>query len=131
MNDLTDYCNRNIVGKLAVTNLTENSDDRLKFNETEIINGIEVINQLTPKLYNKSQVLNIEEDTFKEAGLIAQDLQRTDLSFCVSGGDYIDFMGNNIERPYDVNYTSVLAYLIAAVKEQKSMIEELSKLIEK
>ena len=42
----------------------------------------------------------------------------TDLSFCVTGGDTIDEMtGDTIQKPYQVNYNDILAYLIAAVKE--------------
>ena len=126
-NTLTDYCDRNIVGTFNANIVTASSDDRLKFNEEEITNGLQVINQLTPKIYDKSKTLNVEEDTHKEAGLIAQEVLQTDLSFCVTGGDYTDFMGNEIERPYTVNYNDIIAYLISSVKELKMKVEELSK----
>ena len=122
---LTDYCDRCIVGKLIANNLGETSDDRLKFNETPIINASQIIKQLNPVVYDKSKVLNVEEDTFKEAGLIAQEVLNTDISFCVTGGDYTDFFGNKIEHPYDVNYNSILAYLISGFQEQQKLIEEL------
>ena len=91
-NTLTDCCDRCIVGKLIANNLGETSDDRLKFNETPIINASQIIKQLNPVVYDKSKVLNVEEDTFKEAGLIAQEVLKTDISFCVFGGDYTDFL---------------------------------------
>ena len=73
---------------------------------------------MTPKVYDKSKELNVNEDTFREAGVIAQEVLNTDLSFCVTGGDTIDEMtGDTIQKPYQVNYNDILAYLIAAVKE--------------
>ena len=126
-NALTDYCDRNIVGTFNATIVTASSDDRLKFNEEEITNSLEVINQLNPKIYDKSKTLNVEEDTHKEAGLIAQEVLQTDLAFCVTGGDYTDFMGNEIKRPYTVNYNDIIAYLISSVKELKMKVEELQK----
>ena len=114
---LRDYCDRQIIGKFDAISISEASDDRLKFNEKVILNGLEVINQLTPKVYDKSKILNVDEDTFREAGLIAQEVLQTDLSFCVSGGDTTDEFGNFMEEAYKVNYNDVLAYLITAVKE--------------
>tara|TARA_B110001450_G_C17650236_1_gene492963 strand:+ start:682 stop:1137 length:456 start_codon:yes stop_codon:yes gene_type:complete len=120
---LRDYCDREIIGTLGATCVNASSDDRLKFNEVEITNALEVINQLTPKVYDKSKELNVNEDTFREAGVIAQEVLNTDLSFCVTGGDTIDVMTNaNIERPYQVNYNDILAYLIASVKELNNIV---------
>ena len=122
-NTLTDCCNRIIIGSFNANIITASSDDRLKFNEKNITNGLEVINQLNAKIYDKSKTLNVEEDTHKETGLIAQEVLQTDLSFCVTGGDYTDFMGNQIEEPYKVNYNDVIGYLISAVKELKIKVE--------
>ncbi len=120
---LRDYCDREIIGKLGATCLNASSDDRLKFNEKKITNGLDVINQLTPKIYDKSKELNVNEETFKEAGVIAQEVLNTDLSFCVTGGDTIDIMTNtNIEKPYHVNYNDIIAYLIASVKELNNIV---------
>jgi hypothetical protein len=75
------------------------SDDRLKHNEIVITNGLEIIEQLTPKFYQKTQVLldasyNGDLSGYAwnyEAGLIAQEvLQISDLSFVVGGGDYYE-----------------------------------------
>ena len=126
-NTLRDYCDRSVIGNFNATVVTASSDDRLKFNEEEITNGLQVINQLNPKIYDKSKTLNVEEDTHKEAGLIAQEVLQTDLAFCVKGGDYTDFMGNRIEEPYTVNYNDVIADLISSVKELKMKVDELQK----
>ena len=122
-NIVRDYCNKSIIGTFNATIITASSDDRLKFNENNITNGLEVINQLNPKIYDKSKILNVEKETHKEAGLIAQEVLQTDLSFCVIGGDYTDFIGNKIEEAYKVNYNDVLAYLISGVKELKIKVE--------
>ena len=119
---LRDYCDRQIIGKFDAISISEASDDRLKFNEKVILNGLEVINQLTPKVYDKSKILNVEEDTFREAGLIAQEVLQTDLSFSVSGGDTTDEFGIFMEEAYKVNYNDVLAYLITAVKELEARL---------
>jgi ASC-1-like (ASCH) protein len=88
---------------MAVTTLnvtgtsTGTSDDRLKHNEVAIVNGLEIIDRLNPKFYQKTQ--NMLDASYNgdlsgqawtyEAGLIAQEvLQIPDLSFAVCGGDY-------------------------------------------
>jgi hypothetical protein len=88
---------------IAVTTLnvtgtfTNTSDDRLKHNEVTIVNGLDVIDQLTPKFYQKTQDMldahyygDLSGHNWSyETGLIAQELlQISDLSFVVSGGDY-------------------------------------------
>ena len=119
------YCDKEVVGKFSANSILATSDDRLKFNEKDIENGLDVISQLQPKIYDKSKTLNVEENTHKEAGLIAQEVLQTDLSFCVSGGDYKDGLNENVEMAYQVNYNDVIAYLIASVKELKLKIESL------
>jgi hypothetical protein len=78
---------------------TNTSDDRLKHNEVTIVNGLDVIDRLTPKFYQKTQIMldasynsDLSENTWSyETGLIAQELlQISDLSFVVSGGDYYE-----------------------------------------
>ena len=87
---------------VATTTLTVNganvtSDDRVKHNEVVINNGLDIIDQLCPKFYQKT--LDMLDASYNgdlsgqawsyEAGLIAQEvLQVPDLSFAVSGGDY-------------------------------------------
>jgi hypothetical protein len=93
---------------IAVTTLnvtgtfTNTSDDRLKHNEVTITNGLDVIDKLNPKFYQKTQIMldasyNGDLGVLGslawnyEAGLIAQELlQINDLSFAVSGGDYYE-----------------------------------------
>jgi hypothetical protein len=88
--------------QITTTNLNVNgtsytSDDRLKHNEVTIANGLDVIDKLNPKFYQKTLTMldasyngDLSAHSWSyEAGLIAQDLlQINDLSFVVSGGDY-------------------------------------------
>ena len=102
------------------------SDDRLKHNEAIIINGLDIIDKLTPKFYQKTFEMldadyngDLSANTWNyEAGLIAQEvLKIPDLSFCVSGGDYYDENNNLIKEPYSVNYNNIFMYGLAATKE--------------
>jgi hypothetical protein len=88
------------------------SDDRLKHNEIVITNGLEIIEQLTPKFYQKTQVLldasyNGDLSGYAwnyEAGLIAQEvLQISDLSFVVGGGDYYEEKYNLITQTQELS----------------------------
>jgi hypothetical protein len=93
---------------------TNSSDDRLKHNEVVIANGLDVIDRLTPKFYQKTQVLldtsyngDLSSQAWTyEAGLIAQELlQIPDLSFAVSGGDYYQESYNyyDMSANYDIS----------------------------
>uniref|UniRef100_A0A6C0KPJ1 Peptidase S74 domain-containing protein n=1 Tax=viral metagenome TaxID=1070528 RepID=A0A6C0KPJ1_9ZZZZ len=84
---------------LNVNGTSYDSDDRLKHNEVIITNGLEIIDRLTPKFYQKT--LTMLDASYNgdlsghnwsyETGLIAQELlQIPDLSFAVSGGDYYE-----------------------------------------
>ena len=75
------YINKNtsVTGNITATgNITPGSDDRIKWNETPITNALETIRKLKPQTYDKS--MSIPEDgqqpadTFREAGLIAQEV---------------------------------------------------------
>lgn len=125
MNTLTDCCNRTIIGELSANSVVASSDDRLKFNEVVISNGLEVIKGLVPKVYDKSTELNVNVNTSREAGLIAQELLNTEIGYCVTGGDETGHQGMVVEKPYKVNYNVILSYLVSAVKEQQVMIEQL------
>jgi hypothetical protein len=113
------------------------SDDRVKHNEVIIANGLDIIDRLTPKFYQKTiDVLDasyngdLSGHTWNyETGLIAQELlQISDLSYVVSGGDYYDSSNNLIKQTYGVNYNSVFVYGLAAIKElhQKVKAQETS-----
>ena len=111
--------------------ITPSSDNRLKHNEINITNGLNIINQLQPQFYQKTNKLldaNYNGDLsgydwYYEAGLIAQDLLNSDISYVVIGGDYYDKSNNLVENAYSVNYNSVFIYVLAAVKELDIIIK--------
>ncbi len=93
------------------------SDDRLKHNEKKITNGLEIIRQLEPQIYQKTRNFKhpdfsgiLNEPYILEAGLIAQEIEQiTDLSFSVNIG--------NETIPYSLNYNNIFVYGLAALKE--------------
>ena len=118
--------------KINGSTYTGTSDDRVKHNEVIINNGLDVIDQLTPKFYQKT--LTMLDASYNgdlsgyawnyESGLIAQELlQISDLSFVVSGGDYYDSTNNLIKQTYGVNYNSVFVYGLAAIKELHTKVK--------
>ena len=123
-NDISINTNINLDGSLNMPNgtasigtLVTSSDDRLKHNEKDIINGLEIIRQLKPQLYQKTK--NFKEENYigplnepyiLEAGLIAQEVKNiNDLSFSVING--------NNYAPYLLNYNNIFVYSLAALKE--------------
>jgi hypothetical protein len=111
-NGVWTFLNLNAI-TLRANGVIVNSDDRLKHNEIIIANGLDVIDQLVPKFYQKTQVMldasyNGDLTNYAwnyEAGFIAQELlQISDLSFTVGGGDtykqiinYYEISNNNYE----------------------------------
>jgi hypothetical protein len=93
------------------------SDDRLKHNEKNIINALEIIRKLEPQIYQKTKNFKsidfsgiVNEPYIIEAGLIAQDVEKiNDLSFCITIG--------NETNPYSLNYNNIFIYSLAALKE--------------
>ena len=111
-----DFSNIAVTTLTVTGSFTNTSDDRLKHNEVVIANGLEIIDKLNPKFYQKTQVmldtsyngdLSGQAWTY-EAGLIAQELlQIPDLSFAVSGGDYYQesyILKNQSNDLSNVNY---------------------------
>lgn len=102
------------------------SDDRLKHNEVEIVNGLDIIRQMKPKVYDRSWVMNDANNpnNFKEVGLIAQEiLAINDISFAVKGGSFTDASGVFTECPYFLNYNDLFSYNIAATKELDTIVQ--------
>lgn len=134
---VTDTC-INILGSLHISKdiiidgsgfiedgLFNTSDDRLKHNEQDINNGLEVIRQLNPQIYDKTKNFKrfdfngiLNEEHKKEAGLIAQEVNMIeDLQFTV-------VKGNN-HTPYYLNYNNIFVYTLAAVKDLDKNLNKL------
>ena len=104
------------------------SDDRIKFNETNITNGLEVIRQLSPEKYTKrfpDQSVGIEE-----AGFIAQEvLNVPELAFAVKHPEKEYTPGDPNTRYYFVNYESIFTYAVAGLKELDTIVQQQAQLI--
>ena len=118
------------------------SDDRLKHNEEEITNGLNILINLKPVKYFRTKIAYKEDNNFEidesgnyvkdngeivdgyiEAGLIAQELFGTELEYLVSEFDGIKDVSGNLsgEKLYTVGYTNLHAYQISAIKELNSI----------
>ena len=97
------------------------SDDRIKHNEIDISNAINIVRLLTPQKYQKTYTIkdenydgSLNEPYILEAGLIAQDIQKIpDLSFCV-------YRHSDI---YSLDYNSIFVYGIQAIKDLDNIIK--------
>ncbi len=121
------------------TQYTTYSDDRLKHNESNITNGLEVIRLLHPQKYQKTKIMLDENyngdlndyEWFWEAGFIAQDiLTINDISYSVTHGDYYDAENNLIKAPYGLNYNNIFTYTTSAVKELDTIVQQQRDLID-
>ena len=99
------------------------SDDRLKWDETPITNGLSIINQLQPQVYWKGKQLNVEpteEERRRESGFIAQEVaQIPELAHTVSQSIDEERSGDT----YYLDYTQLMAFQVAAIKELHATIQ--------
>ena len=114
-------------GKIKTNQAVDtSSDDRLKHNEKNINNGLNIVRQLNPQFYQKTQTFKthdymgpVNDPYILEAGLIGQEVANiNDISFAVS-------IGNDV-KPYSVAYNNIFTYNIAATKELDAIVTELS-----
>ena len=119
----------------GTSNWNNASDDRIKYNE-EDIQGLNVVRQLNPKKYDKivefgEEFIDNSYNTWmppsdisfnenpskyksiKEAGIIAQDLLNTDLSFVVTNEESQE----SAFSVMTVDYNSIFVYAVQAIKE--------------
>ena len=105
------------VKEVRTTGVVLTSDDRYKHNERNINNGLEIIRQLQPQIYDKTSTFKhenyrgvVNEPYVVEAGLIAQEVFAiNDLSYVVTEG--------NTTKPYYLNYDNIFVYGLAGIKE--------------
>ena len=141
-------------GTLKHTGISNVSDDRLKHNEVNITNALNILKQLNPQKYFKTSTPYEADNNFTvdssgnyidesgnivkgkmEAGLIAQEVMGTDLAWIVGGGGIVektDLSGNIVEvdEMYYVNYDSLHAYTIKAIQELETENSSLKSKVE-
>ena len=112
--------NVNVIGSLSNV-----SDDRLKFNEKKIKNGLTTINKLSPELYDRSNKININENLKRNSGYIAQEVYDVpELRHLVKRG------GNHSDPSlWGIDYTQLLPYHTKAIQELSQKSEEILKKI--
>ena len=101
------------------------SDDRLKWEEEDITNGLEIVDKLKPQVYWKGKKLNVEpskEERVRESGFIAQDVEQIpELAHTVSIAEATD----QTEETYALNYTQLIAYNVSAIQELHKLVKTL------
>ena len=104
------------------------SDDRIKFNETNITNGLEVIRKLSPERYTKR--LPNQTTGTEEAGFIAQEvLTIPELMFAVTHPDKEIIEGDPNTRYYTLSYDSIFTYAVAGLKELDTIVQKQAQMI--
>lgn len=98
------------------------SDDRLKFNERDIPNGLSVINRLNPQVYEFAVGGLDCVDRQTEAGFIAQDVETIpEISYAArpprgNGEDY-----------YHLHYQTLFTYAVKAIQELTALNTDLQR----
>ena len=107
-----------IHGKVAALGYENFSDSRIKFDKKNIENGLNILKNLTPKLYNKLDDFDNSLNLRKEIGFIAQEvLMIDDISFVVKVREN--------DGLYTLDYGSIFAINVAATKELDSLVRNL------
>ena len=110
---------------LTVNGTTVSSDKRLKFNEKQLTNALDVINRLEPCEYQQSQeiVERLTPDTPQshQCGFIAQQVQQIEeLRHAVVGGEIGD---DGQESIRSLNYNAVFTYAVKAIQELSQLVK--------
>ena len=133
------------------------SDDRLKFDEVFIRDGLDTINKLRPQTYNKWSTLDYEQNrnaiSKYESGLIAQEIyvdapelrhlvilpNDIDVSLVESTANrYVSSSDPRIDPKWPewgseeaarVNYIGLIPYTISAIQELSSKLDNANRVI--
>jgi hypothetical protein len=97
------------------------SDARLKYDIQDIENPLEILQTL------KGRNFKWKKNDFQSSGVIAQEVEQSDMAFLVSDKIDIENPEKTIKR---VKYDGFIGLLIEAVKEQQEQIEELKAKLE-
>ena len=100
------------------------SDDRLKFNETPIQNGIELVKQMNPMFYDQIDSLDADPSTaVKQCGFIADEIEQIPgLEFLVEEQPDSHYPDNNLTLKA-LRYNGVMTVSVQALKEVIGIVE--------
>ena len=100
-------------GRLTVTQIVETSSIAFKENVNPIMGALDSIMELSGVIYDRK-----DKTAVSEPGLIAEEVNKVLPNLVIKDTD---------GKPYGIQYTKLVAYLIEAVKDQQKQIEELKK----
>ena len=100
------------------------SDDRLKFNETPIQNGIDLVKQMNPMFYDQINSLDSDPSTaVKQCGFIADEIEQIQgLEFLVKEHPDSHYPDNNLTLKA-LKYDGVMTVSVQALKEVIGIVE--------
>ena len=100
------------------------SDDRIKFDEQDISNGLSLMRQVKPQKYIKRRP---GESGLQEWGFIAQDIEQlSDISFAVTQPEKEWVEGDPNTRYKYLDYQPLYIAAIAAIKELDTQVQQLT-----
>ena len=102
-----------IGGTLRTNALVESSSIELKENVNPIQDALDSILQLSGVIYDRK-----DKSAIDEAGLIAEDVNKIIPNIVVKDED---------GKPFGIQYTKLVAYLVEAIKDQQKQIDELKR----
>lgn len=128
-------------GEVGSTNFQTTSDSRIKTNKSLLHNAVSTLMKVTPQTYHKYSTFECEGEYVIESGVIAQEIYDVpELRHLVSGnGPTLDATSNAISEPLEadsnssviwgdeiasVNYNGFIAYLIKAIQELESSLQQ-------
>jgi hypothetical protein len=111
------------------------SDRRSKINVTSITNALDIIGKLDGKRFQRINSMgevqsHISQNSYK-FGFIAQDVQNQGIDELYIYNPADDDGTNNYNTSYCLDYSSLTAVLVNAIKEQNEMIVDLRNRISK
>jgi hypothetical protein len=103
-------------GDVVAFSSTISSDERLKYDIEDIKNPLDIIQSL------KGRHFKWKKNDQQSSGVIAQEVEQSEMSFLVSDKIDIENPDETIKR---VKYDGFIGVLIEAIKEQQKQIDEL------
>ena len=125
--DVSDPLNvaTTVDGSITATSFNTTSDDRLKHNEVEVREALDMLDDVLIYKYDKTSDMkdadfkgDVKESHTKEIGVIAQQIAE------IKGLESLVSIGT-ADKPYTVNYTGLIGFLVVAVKELNSKVKKL------
>lgn len=117
-------------GECRATTFTNTSDARAKFWRKKLTGALDKICQINGETFSMHTTI---QDTVRKAGLIAQDVQKVLPEAVMTGSGVtgiIDKDCNEITDPLALDYNSLSALYVEAIKELKGQVDELKDEIE-